>query len=116
MKNIKTIMELAHKMVKVFIENDNRIDYRAQLGLCISYLFELIGARKDKEAVAKMERENKDIRHSLRGSNLSNKKYDGECELSADNFKLWENYGKVRMYFTRFVDGIELGQSFITIR
>jgi hypothetical protein len=47
---MKNIMKAAHKMTREIIEKYNDVDYKTQLGLCMSYLLE----NKEEEKVEKV--------------------------------------------------------------
>lgn len=103
MKNMGTIMKEAHRLTREIKGEFPEVDYKTQLGLCISYLLE--GIKGEDEM--KNERVN-ELRKEL---NISENEAEQLAEVerhyqsqyardSKVGFNIWEGYGKRRAYIT----------------
>lgn len=111
----KEIMKKAHELTKEMKKQYPEINYQMQLGLNIQFLIEL-SSELNVEKAQRMITNEKEVRQRYNGSNLStNNKLQGAGFVERTNFKVWANYGKLRLYYTIKIDGIEVKETYLDI-
>ena len=117
---MKNIFKKAHEMTRKFKEEYPEVDYQAQFGLCLSFLFE-------EEKEEEKEEEIKEARVNVVGDKWVSMKCFTEVQTSRGTFTLpeivedeemefkkevnygvWEKYGKCRIYMNGLGGFIEI--------
>ena len=96
-KNMSGIMTAAHKMTKEIKANHGEVDYRFQLGLCISYLYN----KEGKKVMVELVGSEKQVAwaEQIRSNNIA------IFEKSIKSFKIREKNGNG--YFPALVKDLE---------
>lgn len=101
---MKNIMKKAHEMTREIKKEFPEVDYKAQLGICISFLYEENKKGNDKMEMAKLEGSEKQIKwaEDLR------KKFIEDCELlKKDLESMKSGYKRRAMMMSRATKNVD---------
>lgn len=109
---MKNIMKEAHKMTREIKKEYPEVDYQAQLGICLSFLYEEekemeekkleIGTWNRKFEVIATEK----VETSEGSFNMPTVVFDEKLETKLTfGYNVWEKYGKTRIYFSDDANG-----------
>ena len=112
---MKNIMKEAHRMTREIKKEYPEVDYQAQLGICLSFLYEKEKEMEEKKLEigtwnSKFEvRATEEIKTAEGIFNMPTVVFDPSLSIGGAElhfwYKAWEKYGKVRIYFHDDADG-----------
>lgn len=100
-KDMSELMKQAHKMAKMIKREFKDVDYKTQLGICMSYLLNCEDEKIDEERAVELSN---DLNISIEEAKQlvevekhyqNEYSYGRECHIK---FSIWEGYGKRRAY------------------
>ena len=102
MKNMGKIMKEAHRLTREIKGEFPEVDYKTQLGICISYLLaEKEDLKVETERIEELKKELNIAEDEAKQLVQVEKHYQSEYARDGKvGFNIWEGYGKRRAYIT----------------